>query len=54
MMLDHLGEPDAARLVERAVIEVLAEARHTTPDVGGSAGTQEMARAVARRVEELS
>ena len=54
MMLDHLGEPDAARRVESAVIDVLAEARHTTPDVGGSAGTQEMARAIARRVEELS
>jgi isocitrate dehydrogenase (NAD+) len=53
MMLDHLDEPDAARRVERAVVDVLAEARHTTPDVGGSAGTQEMARAVARRVEEL-
>jgi isocitrate dehydrogenase (NAD+) len=54
MMLDHLSEPDAARCVESAVIDVLAEARHTTPDVGGSAGTQEMARAVARRVEERS
>jgi isocitrate dehydrogenase (NAD+) len=54
MMLDHLCEPDAARRVERAVVDVLAEARHTTPDVGGSAGTQEMARAIARRVEELS
>ena len=54
MMLDHLCEPEAARRVERAVVDVLAEARHTTPDVGGSAGTQEMARAIAHRVEELS
>jgi isocitrate dehydrogenase (NAD+) len=54
MMLDHLGEHDVARRVERAVVDVLAAGRHTTPDVGGSAGTQEMARAVARRLEELS
>jgi isocitrate dehydrogenase (NAD+) len=53
MMLEHLGELAAARRVEQAVAGVLAEGRHTTRDVGGSAGTQEMARAVARRVEEL-
>ena len=54
MMLDYLSEPRAARSVERAVADVIVEGRHTTPDVGGTAGTQEMARAVARRVEELS
>jgi isocitrate dehydrogenase (NAD+) len=54
MMLDHLGESETARRIERAVADVLVEARHTTRDVGGTAGTQEMAHAVARRVEELS
>ena len=54
MMLDHLGEAGAARCVEQAVADVIAKGRHTTPDIGGTAGTQEMARAVARRVEELS
>jgi isocitrate dehydrogenase (NAD+) len=52
MMLDYLGEHGAARRLQGAVAGVLAEGRHTTPDVGGSAGTQEMARAVARRVKE--
>ena len=40
--------------LEIKLADVIVEGRHTTPDVGGTAGTQEMARAVARRVEELS
>ncbi len=50
LMLDHLGEHEAARRVEAALREVIAEGRWTTPDLGGSAGTREMAAAVAERV----
>ncbi len=50
MMLDHLGEHAAAQRVEAALREVIAEGRWTTPDLGGSAGTREMAAAVADRV----
>jgi isocitrate dehydrogenase (NAD+) len=46
MMLDHLGETDAARRVEKALKAVLKEGKDTTVDLGGNAGTREMARAV--------
>jgi isocitrate dehydrogenase (NAD+) len=50
LMLEHLGEHEAARRVEAALRAVIAEGRWVTPDLGGSAGTQEMAAAVAERV----
>ncbi|HEY8415782.1 MAG TPA: isocitrate/isopropylmalate family dehydrogenase, partial [Thermaerobacter sp.] len=50
MMLRHLGEKEAADRVERAVAEVIAEGKTVTYDLGGQAGTQEMARAIAERV----
>ena len=46
MMLDWLGEPAAARRLERAVSAALA-AGHGTPDIGGSLRTDEMAAAVS-------
>jgi len=50
MMLDWLGEAEAASAVEEAVIEVLREGRTLTPDLGGSAGTDEMAGAIVRKL----
>jgi isocitrate dehydrogenase (NAD+) len=50
LMLDHLGEAEAARRVYEAVAAVIGEGRHVTYDLGGSAGTQEYARAVAERL----
>lgn len=44
-MLEHLGEPDAAARLLRAVEQVCA-AGITTPDVGGSATTREVTDAV--------
>jgi len=41
MMLDHLGERPAARRIETALHKVYREAKHTTQDVGGKAGTAE-------------
>jgi isocitrate dehydrogenase (NAD+) len=46
MMLDHLNEMEAARRVEKALWTVLEERKMTTVDLGGSAGTNEMAKAV--------
>jgi tartrate dehydrogenase/decarboxylase / D-malate dehydrogenase len=46
MMLDHLGHPDAAAAVMRGIEQVLA-AGPRTPDLGGSATTTELGRAVA-------
>jgi isocitrate dehydrogenase (NAD+) len=50
MLLDHVGEHDAAERVRRAVEAVLAEGSKLTRDLGGSAGTTEIAEAVAARV----
>ncbi len=50
MMLDHLGEEDAARRVRAAVHAVLAEGKKLTRDLGGTAGTTEIAEAIATRV----
>ncbi len=39
LMLHHLGERSAARRIETALERVYRDAKHTTPDVGGQAGT---------------
>lgn len=46
MMLDHLGELEAARRVETALHKVYREGKTLTRDVGGSASTKEFADAV--------
>jgi isocitrate dehydrogenase (NAD+) len=46
LMLDHLGERTSARRIEVALEKVYREAKHTTRDVGGPAGTDEFAEAV--------
>jgi isocitrate dehydrogenase (NAD+) len=50
LMLQHLGEQEAAQRVYDAVAAVIGEGRDVTYDLGGSAGTREMARAIAARV----
>jgi isocitrate dehydrogenase (NAD+) len=50
LMLEHLGEKEAARRVQAAVTAVLAEGRQLTRDLGGTAGTTEIAEAIAARV----
>jgi isocitrate dehydrogenase (NAD+) len=50
LMLDHLGEDAAARRMEAAIAAVIAEGREVTYDLGGNAGTQAMAAAIAARV----
>jgi isocitrate dehydrogenase (NAD+) len=46
LMLDHLGERNAAERIQNALEKVYREAKHTTRDVGGKAGTTEFADAV--------
>ena len=50
MMLEWLGETDKAAQLESAVAAVIAEGKVRTYDMGGSAGTLAMARAVADRL----
>lgn len=46
MMAGWLGEADIARRIEKAIAAVIEEGRIRTYDMGGSAGTDEMAQAV--------
>ena len=50
LLLDHLGEAAAARRMEAAIAAVIAEGRAVTYDLGGNAGTQAMAAAIADRI----
>jgi len=46
MMLDHLGEAEAAASVTRAIEELLREGGPRTPDLGGTADTRDVHRAL--------
>jgi isocitrate dehydrogenase (NAD+) len=50
MMLDYLGEQKAAERVRGAVHAVLREGKKLTRDLGGTAGTTEIAEAIASGV----
>lgn len=50
MMLDWLGETGKANCLESAVAEVLKEGKVRTYDMGGPAGTMDMARAIADKL----
>jgi len=50
LLLYHLGEDEAAARMQDAIAAVIAEGKEVTYDLGGSAGTQAMAAAIARRV----
>jgi isocitrate dehydrogenase (NAD+) len=52
LMLDHLGEKTAAERVQKALEKVYRQAKHTTRDVGGKAGTEEFADAVIAALEQ--
>jgi 3-isopropylmalate dehydrogenase len=50
LMLDWLGEAETGRAVDRAIADVIAEGKVRTYDLGGDAGTLDVARAVAERI----
>jgi isocitrate dehydrogenase (NAD+) len=50
LMLRHLGHPDVAERVERALRDVVAEGRTVTYDLGGDTGTSGFADAVIARL----
>ena len=50
MMLRHLGEGQAADAIEKAIEDVLAESKIRTPDIGGTATTEELGKAIASKV----
>ena len=50
LMLRHIGETEAAERIYRAVAEVIREGKRVTYDLGGDAGTSEMAEAIMERL----
>ena len=50
MMLDHLGETEAAGLIERAMEAALTDPAARTRDLGGTASTREAGDAVVRAI----
>jgi isocitrate dehydrogenase (NAD+) len=53
MMLEHMGETAAAQRVRGAVRKVLAEKKQVTYDLGGTAGTSQMADEIIRTMQAL-
>ena len=53
MMLDYLGEKEAAAKIEKAVLSVLKEGKVRTADLGGSSTTSEMSDAIASKIKAL-
>ncbi len=51
MMLDHLGERDAASRLMNAVERVTADERYHTPDLGGKARTADVTAAVIEAIQ---
>jgi 3-isopropylmalate dehydrogenase len=54
LMLEHLGEEEAAALLDQAVSQVLAGGKVRSRDLGGRASTEDMGDAVVARVRELA
>lgn len=54
MMLEHLGEKQAAYAIRQGLIDTLTDGMVSTRDLGGSASTMEFAAAVAERVASLT
>ena len=53
LLLRHLGEREAAEWLFQATKDVIGRGERVTYDLGGTAGTAEMGRAIAERVSEL-
>src|ERR671932_1668703 len=51
LMLRHIGEQDAAAKTEKAMLKVYTEGQVRTRDVGGTARTNEFARAIVEAME---
>jgi tartrate dehydrogenase/decarboxylase/D-malate dehydrogenase len=50
MMLDHLGQPEAAAAIEKAIEAFLTSGAERTPDMGGGAGTVQVGEAIAATI----
>jgi tartrate dehydrogenase/decarboxylase/D-malate dehydrogenase len=53
LMVHHLGYPEAARTIEKAVEVAVAGRNIKTRDLGGQASTQQMGKTIAELVATL-
>jgi len=53
LMLDHLGETDAAQRLEAAIADVIREGKNVTYDLGGKAGTSQMGEAIIEKLGKI-
>lgn len=51
LMLEYIGEETAAFRLEKAIADVIAEKKHVTYDLGGTAGTKEMGQAIIEKLK---
>ncbi len=51
LMLNHIGENEMGKIVEDAIIYILSEGKTLTPDMGGTATTQEITNKVIEYIE---
>ena len=54
MLLEHLGEVEAARTLMQAIEQVTAEPKLHTRDLGGNATTQQVTQAVSERIAAMA
>ena len=54
MMLDFLGETEAATKVEKATMKLLEEGKVLTFDLGGTAKTSDMGNAIAQKILDFA
>jgi tartrate dehydrogenase/decarboxylase / D-malate dehydrogenase len=54
MMLDHLEQPQASAAIHWAVDSLLADGGLRTPDLGGTATTQEVGASIVERIREAN
>jgi isocitrate dehydrogenase (NAD+) len=50
LMLEYINEPDAAKRLEQAIIDVITEGKNVTYDLGGKVGTREMGDAIIEKL----
>ncbi len=51
MMLEYLGEKEAANAIDKAVLKVLSGSKIVTGDLGGNSSTMEMSEAIKEKIE---
>jgi tartrate dehydrogenase/decarboxylase/D-malate dehydrogenase len=54
LLLDHLGEQEAAVTLMRAIEEVLAAGEMRTPDLGGTATTRQLGEAIRTHLQRIT